>query len=163
MHGRTIKILGINPGARQIGYALFHKSELRDWGIKSVKGRWSNEKKKKIERIFIGLLDQYKPDCLALKKLHPARSSLELSRQITRLKELCQSRNIRIYEYPLKYLEQIILTERMSKRKLIDSLSEQYPVLFAEAKKEHSNKNSYHTRMFEAVALGHVCFNQLDN
>jgi len=163
MRNTIIKILAINPGARHLGYALFQNSELWDWGVKATKGTWTTEKRKKIERIFLNFIEQFKPDYLAIKKLNPARSSPELNRQAARFKELCRARNIPVYEYPIKYLEKIILTERMNKEKLMESLVVQYPVLFAEIEKERSNKNTYHTRMFEAVALGHVCFNQLDN
>jgi hypothetical protein len=157
------KILGINPGARYLGYALFNNSELRDWGIKAVKGKWTPDKSQKIGRILLDLLDRYEPDIVAIKKLHPARSSVNLHGLVNRFKELCRERNILVYEFPIKYLERVVLTEKINKKKLAGTLSEIYPALFTEAKKEQANKNSYYTRMFEAVALGHVCFTQLDN
>ena len=163
MRNRNLRVLGINPGARHLGYAFFQNSELRDWGVKCLKGKWTNEKRKKIERLSQDFLDKFQPDCLAIKKLNSARSSPELNKQTAKLKELCRKRNVPVYEYPLKYLEKAILTERMNKRKLVESLVEQYPILFPESEKEKANKNSYHTRMFEAVALAHICFNQLDN
>ena len=166
-------ILGINPGARYLGYALLQRSDLRDWGIKAVKGKWTPEKKKKIERIFQDFLDEFKPDYIAIKKLHPARSSAELDTQISKLKELCHIHKIPVYEYSIEYLEKMILSERLNKKNLVETLFEQYPVLFSEIEKERvifskiekkrSSKKIYHTRMFEAVALAHVCFNQLDN
>lgn len=155
--------LGINPGAKYLGYALLRSSELHEWGIKAARGRWSSGKKKKIERIFQTFLDEWKPDCLALKKLHPARSSPELNEQISGIKQICQARRIPVYEYPVKYLEKTILTGKSNKENLAETLFDQYPILFSEIEKERSNRNSYHTRMFEAVALAHVCFNQLDN
>lgn len=160
MLDKSIRILGINPGARYLGYALLNNSELRDWGIKSIKGKWTPEKSKKIGRILLGLLDQHQPDILAIKKLHPARTSPNLHGLVNRFKELCLERNILIYEFPIKYLEKVVLTEKMNKDRLAESLAEIYPPLFTEFRKE---KNSYYTRMFEAVALGHVCFKQLDN
>jgi len=166
-------ILGINPGGSYLGYALFHDSELRDWGIKAVNEKWTNEKKKKIERVFRSFIDQYNPDYLVIKKLHPARCSLELDEQISRLKEHCRERKIPVYEYPITYLEKTILTEKRNKKNLVESIFEQYPVLFSEFEKQrlvflenekkHFNKVGYHLAMFEAVALGHVCFNQIDN
>lgn len=163
MLNNQTRILGINPGARHLGYALFQNSELRDWGIKSFKGKWTAEKSKKIGRILLGLLDQYNPDFVAIKKLHPARTSINLHGIVNRFKELCRERNIRIYEYPIEYLETVVLTKKMNSRKMAESLSELYPALFPEAQKAKSKKDNYYIRMFEAVALGHVCFNQLDN
>lgn len=161
MRGKVI--LGVNPGSKHLGYALFHSSELRDWGIKDLKGKWTSRKSKKIERIYRTFLDEWKPQYLAIKKLHPARSSPGLKEQISKLKELCQTRQIPVYEYPIEYLEKTLLAEKPNKEKLTESVFEQYPILFSEMEKERSNKNSYYTRMFEAVALAHVCFNQTDN
>ena len=157
------KILGINPGARLLGYAFFQSSELRDWGIKAILGEWTGERKKKIGRIYQGFLDKFEPDCVAIKKLHPARSSPELKEQVSEFKQTCRTRQIPVYEYPIEYLEKTLLAEKPNKEKLTESVFEQYPILFSEMEKERSNKNSYYTRMFEAVALAHVCFNQTDN
>jgi Holliday junction resolvasome RuvABC endonuclease subunit len=157
------RILGINPGTRHVGYALFQSSELHDWGIKALRGRWTSGKKKKIGRIFQAFLDEWTPDYIAIKKLHPARSSPELNEQVSEFKQICRTRRIPVYEYPIEYLEKMVLTEKSNKEKLSESLFEQYPILFSEMEKERSNKNSYYARMFEAVALAHVCFNQMDN
>ena len=171
MQGKVI--LGINPGARYLGYALLQSSELRDWGIKAINGKWTAEKKKKIGRIYRVFLDEWNPDYVAIKRLHPDRSSPALEEQISEIKQICNSRRIPVYEYPIEYLEKIILPEKLDKKNLVETLFEQYPILFAEMEKERiifsqmekkgSDKKIYHTRMFEALAAAHVCFDQLDN
>lgn len=177
MLDKQTRILGINPGARYIGYAQFNNSELRDWGIKAVKGKWTPEKSQKIGRILTGLLDQYQPDVMAIKKLHPLRTSANLHGLVNRFKDICRERGIHVYEYPIEFLEQTILTEgkTMNKVSLAESLAKVYPALLMEAEKvkpdvnedtkkdRNKNARNYHTRMFEAVALAHVLFNQLDN
>jgi len=170
---RNKVILGINPGSRHLGYALFQGSALRDWGIKAVTGKWSSTKKQKIARVYQCLLDDCQPDYLAIKKLHSARSSPELDEQIAKFMELCNARQIPILEYPIKYLEETILSEKKNKESLVESVYKLHPELFHDFQKatevnpktmkEKIRKNEYHTRMFEAVALAHVCFNQLDN
>ena len=166
------KILGINPGARLLGYALLQSSELRDWGVKYNGGAWTNEKKKKIERVYQSLLDEFRPDYIALKKLHTARSSPELRESVRSLKQFCNARHIPVYEYPIQYIEKIILSDNVNKKNLVDTVTEIYPILFNEAEKERTQfkqnrkrtrERIYYTWMFEAVALAHVCFNQLDN
>jgi Holliday junction resolvasome RuvABC endonuclease subunit len=196
------RILGINPGVNYIGYALFHDRELRDWGIKAVNQKWSKKKKQKIERIFLSFLDRHNPDYLAIKKVHPGRSSPELNKQITRLKELCRKRKIAVFEYPIAYLKETISGET-GNRKFIKQIYRLYPLLFYEAEKElkmtefeiqaeiqeedegnkpkkefknerdkrlqelkdkeEERKTGYYMTLFEAVALGHICFNQTDN
>ena len=45
-------ILGINPGAKYLGIAVFQGSELKDWRIKVFKGKWSKEKMDKVLEII---------------------------------------------------------------------------------------------------------------
>ncbi|MDA8161947.1 MAG: hypothetical protein M0022_03440 [Desulfobacteraceae bacterium] len=166
------RILGINPGSKHLGYALFQSSELRDWGVKYNGGTWTSEKKKKIERVYLNLLDEFKPNYIALKKLHTARSSPELRESVERLKQFCNARHIPVYEYPIQYFEKMILSYNVNKKELVDTITELYPILFNEAEKERiqfkqnrkrTRERIYYTWMFEAVALAHVCFNQIDN
>jgi Holliday junction resolvasome RuvABC endonuclease subunit len=132
----TKKIIAINPGINYIGYALFHNSELRDWGIKAVNEKWSTKKKQKIERILQRLLDKHKPDYLALKKSNSGRSSPKLTSEISRLKETCRNRNIPVFEYPIAYLEKIILSGKTSKKEFVRQIYLHYPLLSYEAEKE---------------------------
>ena len=166
------RILGINPGNVHTGYALLQSSELRYWGVKNVAGKWSDEKIKKIVRVYQTLLDVYRPDYVALKKLHSGRSSPELREMVENLKEVCRTRQIPVYEYPIQYFEGVILPGRVNKKGLADTVTEIYQILFNEAEKERTRfkqnrkgtrERFYYTWMFEAVALAHVCFNQLDN
>ena len=75
MHNKTKTILGINPGTRYLGFAVFCGPELRDWGVKVATGPCSRQKMEKLKKIVLGLIGQYKPEVLAIKKLHPSRSS----------------------------------------------------------------------------------------
>ena len=166
-------ILGINPGTRYLGFAIFHGPELRDWGVKVAKGPCTKDKMEKLKKIVLGLIEQYEPEVLAIKQLHPSRSSPNLLKLVGELKKLSLIRKIPVHEYSIEYLEKMILSERLNKKNLVEIIFEQYPVLFSEVEKERvifseiekkrSRKKIYHTRMFEAVALAHVCFNQLDN
>lgn len=163
MYKKPITILGINPGARYLSFALFQGAELRDWGIKVVKGKWSEEKTEKIRRILLRLIEQHRPDVLAIKKLHPARSSPKLNQLVDEIKELSETKSVRVYEYSIKYLKAFLSPgKKINKRKLAEFMAEKYPALFPELMKEQSNTNNYYFRMFEAAALASVCFHQLD-
>lgn len=163
MQNKPVTILGINPGARYIGIALFHGAELRDWRVKVVKGEWSKEKLEKLKDIVSGLVAQFQPDVLAIKKLHPSRSSKELNRLVDELKLLAESRKMPIYEFPIKYVEAFLSpAKKINKWKLAALMAEKYSALFSEWEKERTGRNSYYMRMFEAVMVAYVCFRQLD-
>ena len=65
-----------------MGFAIFYDSELRDWGVKNIEGRWSKEKQKRIMAFISDLIGQHKPNVLVVKALHPSRSSLNLNRLV---------------------------------------------------------------------------------
>jgi len=173
MQNKPITILGINPGARYLGIAIFHGAELREWSVKVIKGEWSKKKMIKIKDIVAGLIEQYHPDVLAIKKLHQAKSSDNLDKLIEELKQLAKTKKLPIYEFPFKYIEAFLSPgKKINKLKLAKLMTEKYSMLFREWEKENettkknrendSYKNGYYMRMFEAVLVAYVCFRQLD-
>ena len=164
MPKKPLKILGINPGTKYLGIAVHLGSELRDWRVKTIHGKWSREKMKKIKMIILSFIDQYEPNILAIKKLHPSRSSQNLKYLVTKIKELSKNNGLKVYQYSTKELENFFqLEEKTNKTKMAKTLASEYPDLFHEFNREKSNKNTYYIRMFEAVALASMCFSKLDN
>jgi Holliday junction resolvasome RuvABC endonuclease subunit len=163
MPKKLLRILGINPGARYLGFALFYGHELHDWGVKVVKGRWSREKMKRIMMVASFLIEHYAPNIMAVKKLHPSRSSLNLKRLVVKIKGLSKRKRLKVCQYSIRELEAFLSPEeKISRERVAEIVAQKYPELFPELKKEKSHKNLYHLRMFEAVALGSTCFHQLD-
>jgi len=164
MQKSPITILGINPGAKYLGIAVFRGPELRDWRVKVTKGKWSALKYRKTIDILSAFIEQYRPDVLAVKRLDPARSSAGLDRLVEKIITLSGKQGIKVYRYEIKELEAYFQAEgRSNKRKMAEIIAAEYPALHGELNLERSNKNPYHLRMFEAVALGAVCFHELDN
>lgn len=162
MDRKPLKILAINPGTRYLGIAIFNGAELSSWEVKVLKGRWSKEKLKKVREILLNLMDTYQPKVLAIKRLHPARSSINLHLLALRIREFARTRGLKVYQYSIEELENFFLNEKANKKELAEVIASKYPELIPELKKEKSHKNPYHTRTFEAVALGSMCFHQLD-
>jgi hypothetical protein len=156
-------ILAINPGTKYLGYAVFQGSELRDWGIKTISGKWSKEKMEKLEKIIVGFIDRYGLNILAIKRLHPSRSSQNLDELVSQIKELAKSKGLRICQYSINDLKDFFSPEkRINKNHLAEILTSKHQSLFHELEEEKAHKNHYRLRMFEAVALGSVCSYQLD-
>ena len=154
MNRRSLKIIGINPGTRYLGIAVLDGSELLDWRIKALEGKWSEEKIKKVTEILSELFDKYEPNALAIKKLHPSRRSENLLRLANKIKEFVRRRRIRVYQYSIKEIENCFIeNEKLNKRNLIEAMVKLYPMLHNELRKEQSHKNLYYFRVFEAVAL----------
>jgi len=162
MAKKTHKIIGINPGTRYIGIAVFYGSELRDWQVKNMEGRWSKEKKEKLTMTLSSLIDSYESDILAIKSLHPSRSSPVLNRLVGGIKDLSRRRGLRVYEYSTDEVKKHLSPDaKINKRKLAEMVTSKYPLLRHELSKEQANMNPYYIRMFEAVALGSLCLHRL--
>ncbi len=161
---KIITIIGINPGTRYLGISVFHGSELRDWRVKVVQGQQSKEKIGRAMKIVSSFIEEYKPNALAIKRIHPSKSSVNLNKLVTKIKESSKRKKIKVYEYSIKELEAFFLPEgKTNKKKMTEIIASKYPVLSNEFNRERKRKNPYHIRMFEAVALGSICFYQLDN
>lgn len=163
MPKKALRIIGVNPGTRYLGLAVFCGPELRDWQVKNMEGRWSKDKMAKIISAFLSLIDSYKANVLAVKQLNPSRSSPNLNRLVFRIESLSKTRKLRICRYSIDEIERHFQPGyRISKKELGEIVASKYQVLSYELKREQINLNPYYIRMFEAVALGSMCFYQLN-
>ena len=145
-----------------MGIAVFYGPELRDWYVKNMEGRWSTKKMEKTRMILSNLMGRHGPNVLAIKQIHPSRTSPNLNRLVSAMKEMAKKSGLRVCEYSIQDLEKFFYPEeRINKRELAEIVASEYPVLFHELNREKGHRNPYHTRMFEAVALASVCFHQL--
>ena len=136
---------------------------LKDWRIKVLKGKWSKEKYDRTGKIITCLIRYHQPDVLALKKLHPSRSSLNLSYLVERIKEVALSTKVPVRRYAIQEIKDFFSPEgRINKKGLAGIVAARLPDLYHDLDKERARKNPYLLRMFEAVALGLMCFHQSD-
>lgn len=162
MHTKILNIISIIPGTKYLGVAIFVDSDLRDWFIKSLPETSLPEKADYIKSFITNLIERFQINVLVLKKLHPARQSQNLIDLVSVIKSAGKHTNISIIEFPIQAIEQSLLKGKLNKKRLTDEVAAMYPVVFHEYEREQKNKNKYLTRMFEAIALGIVCFNRLD-
>lgn len=159
-----IRILAINPGWRYLGTAVFCESELREWRLKIVSARGFERKMEKVKGCLAALIERYHPNILAIKKLHPSRSSANLRAMTVQITSYCRKQKMAVYSYSIVELETLFSpTEKINKRQLAAVVASEYPALCHEFKHEQRNRNPYYARLFEAVALGHVCLNEVNN
>jgi Holliday junction resolvasome RuvABC endonuclease subunit len=155
---KDLNVIGINPGTRYLGIAIFQNSELLDWRIKTFPGKWTKEKTDKILAIIRQQIEYYDIRKIIIKKLHPLRSSKNLKFLVAKMTALVRRRRIDIQRFSIKELEKTFIGDmKPNKQNLAERIVRQYPVLVPELNKEKSNKNSYYLRMIEAVALAAAC------
>lgn len=156
------KIIGISPGTRYIGFAVFYGSDLMDWGVKNIEGKWSRRKIEKVMSVIADLTGHHRANVLSIKELHPSRTSVNLDRVVSRIKELSKKRGLRICQYSIEEMKDFFCPgERINRRDLTEMVASKYPILSHELDRERTIINPYYVRMFEAVALGSICLNHL--
>ena len=164
MYKKPPTILGINPGTRYMGIAVFQGNELRDWRIKGTKGKWNKKKLAKTLGIIEEYISHHKPNSVALKKIHSSRTSINLEQLIAGIEKLAEKNEIQVCLYSGKEIKAHFLGgSKGNKRKLSEAITKQHPELFHELIREKSNKNLYYTKLFEAVALGLICHHKLQD
>ncbi len=163
MHTKTLNILSIIPGTKYLGVAVFIDTDLRDWFVKSIPSISIKGKSEYVIEFISGLIERFNINLLAVKKLHPSRQSKNLTELVSVIKKLGKRMNVSVIELPLQTVEQSLLNGKPNKKRLTEEVAEMYPFVFHEYEREKKNRSRYLTRMFEAIALGIVCFNQLDN
>ena len=133
-----------------------------DWRIKVLEGKWSEDKIKKAVGIVSELIERYEPNVLAIKKLHPSRSSEGLLRLANEFKKLFKRKKLKVYQYSIKEIEGFFIEDgKLNKRNLIEAMVKLYPILHHDLNKERSHKNAYYIRVFEAVGLASACAHEL--
>jgi Holliday junction resolvasome RuvABC endonuclease subunit len=157
------RIMGINPGTRYLGLAVFQDAELLDWRVKTFRGKWAKEKAGRILEMLSEHIKLYDINALAIKKLHPSRSSKNLKLLVSKIKALARRKRIKVKSFSIKELERVFLDgEKPNKRNLADRVVAEYPMLVHEYNKEKSQKHSYYMRSIEAMALGMKIKNAID-
>lgn len=157
------RILAINPGSRYLGMAAFRGPELLDWRIKEIGGKGPRPRLETARIAVRRSIQRYDPDVLAIKRLHPSRGSDHLNRLTAEIVASCRRKGLRVFRYSIQDLEAALSPEeKINKPKMAEIVASIHPVLFHELHKEQRNRNPYHLRMFEAVALGIVCHQQLE-
>jgi len=157
------KILSIIPGTKYLGVALFYGAELRDWRIKCLNIKGTENKVRKAKEIILDFIYRYNPQVLAIKKLNPKRSSKNLNNFARKIREFARRKGLTSYQLKLSQIKKSIAPgRRINKKELAEIMVSRYPELLFDFKKEEKNENIYYERMFEAVALGFATLYKVD-
>lgn len=158
MPKESIKILAVNPGTKYIGMAYFQDADLRDWGIKVIEGKWSNRKLIRIQEVITNLISCFTPDIIVLKSINPIRRSSNLNTLFAEIRTIAKRKGIVIEEYSIEDLKGFYSPDkRINKRQLAELVAAKYDALHYSLDCGEDHKNTYSSRMFEAVALGALC------
>ncbi len=158
-----ITILAINPGTKYLGLAVFQAQDLVYWGIKVLKGKWSEKKRRIAKRAIQDIIVQHHVRILVLKKLHLSRSSTNLNFLVASIKTIAKEKGLKLCLYSLDDIKKELAAERrVNKISIAEMMVARYPFLVHELEREKKHKHPYFVRMFEAIAAGIATCNRLN-
>ncbi len=158
--GNNHTILGLSPGTRTFGYAIFRGGELVDFGIKSFKGKWSEKKLLHITASLSKLVEQYRPDVITIKISGAGKRAKSMLRLLNRIASLFRRKKIKVVEYTLQDIKYSCVSKLSNVKKLHLHLMEKYPTL-SFVNNKGLNRHIYYGKMFEAIGAVKPYFSEL--
>ena len=164
MQTERLNVLAVNPGTRYLGIAVFRGLELHDWQVHGVTGSSVPGKVRAVRTLLSDIIERYDIGTLALKKLHPSRTSRKLDHLVDEIRALAEERKVVVRELTIDDLKRLTDPGSITnKRQMMEATASRYPFLYPELEREKKNKNPYLVRMFEAVGLGVAALDETDS
>ncbi|MCK4351819.1 hypothetical protein KAW65_00235 [candidate division WOR-3 bacterium] len=169
------KILALNPGTKETGFALFEDGELIDWGVWTFKPK---KRRDSVKRALLKIIKRNKPNALVIEKPHliHQKGSSKFNAVFGGLKRTAEEHKLTMHELdPQEVRETICQEGRATRVKIAKRITKRYlflkrylpqnkPVFDFRVLKQYlprdkpilylSHKEKYWLRMFDAIALG---------
>jgi Holliday junction resolvasome RuvABC endonuclease subunit len=152
-------ILGIDPGARQIGVSVFRGDDLLFFGLKTIKARNPDEVLEKTRNIMIRLIDEYRGDYVAIEKIVFVQQQRSFVMSVyEEIIEVVRQRNIPLIEYDPSAIKTFICTNgKPTKQSAAQILGQKYGELAKYLNTSNVWQRRYAAGLFDAIAVGYVC------
>mgnify|MGYP000675106807 CR=1 FL=1 len=147
-------MIGISPGTRSIGTAIFKEGELKDWGTKIFKEKWSATKLARILNNIEACIKMYNISCIIIKCPHGSRTSEGLDEVTKGIIIIAKRLRIPYKQYSIEELK-YLCNGANTKQSLMNFVLSHYPEVGKTIKPSKRNKK-YHMKTIESVALVHV-------
>lgn len=163
MFNTKATILGIDPGARQIGISVFKDEELIFYAVKSIKKPKREESLIKLKKIIREIIITYQVEAVAIEKIVFVQQHRTFVKIVyDELKDFLKTRNLTLFEYNPKLVRTIICgLQKPTKRNMTLMLSQRYTELARYFNVPRLWQKMYFAQLFDAVAVGLVCAGEL--
>jgi Holliday junction resolvasome RuvABC endonuclease subunit len=152
------RLLAIDPGTREMGYASFLDDELADYGVKSIKqGRSAKDLLINLERILSRLIAEKHPSEIALEKnnFSQIRQNIRLTLAISRIRGIAKRGGIPVFELDPRTIRKVLLSNgNGTKRDLARFITALYPEMIYYLESNRKCRERYFQNAFDAIACG---------
>lgn len=155
------KILAINPGAKEMGIAVLDGEDLLYYGVKTVRfnGVPGGGIVGAAERIVRRLVDDYRPDYLAVEKPNARqRSASRIALVSPAIRELAKREGLVLREFAMNEVRRFTDEGKTTKKEIAKWLVGRYPELEQYLLRRSKWERQYYAHMFGAVAISWMCY-----
>lgn len=154
----STKVLSIDPGTKNIGFAVLKNGELLHYGVKTIRRmRSPHETLREGRRIILRLINDFTPQMLIVEKTFFAsnRNSALLNVFADEIKAVGKRKGLRVQSLAANSVRKLICGNgAASKDDVARAMVSRYPELKPYLTSDRRWKERYHRNMFDAVALG---------
>ena len=151
------KILAIDPGTRNIGFALLDGGELVHYGVRTIRRVKSpHEKLREGRKLILRLINDFGPQTLVVEKTFFAnnRNSALLNVFADEIEAIGRRKRLRVRSLAANSVRKLICGNgAASKDDVARAVVSHYPELRPFLTSDRRWKERYHRNMFDAVAL----------
>jgi Holliday junction resolvasome RuvABC endonuclease subunit len=151
------RILAIDPGTRNIGFALLDNGDLVHYGVKTTGRRQTpHEKLREGRKLILRLINDFRPHTLVVEKTFFAnnRNSALLNVFADEIKALGKRKGLQVHSLAANTVRKIICGNGVaSKDDVARAMVSHYPELRPYLTADRRWKERYHRNMYDAVAL----------
>ncbi len=157
-------VLGIDPGARQIGVAVFNGKELIFYGLKSIKKTTEADTLRKLRKVLAKLIESYRIEYIAIEKTVYVQQQRSFVKNVyEETLAYFQTQNFQVFENEPKFIRQTICrSEKPTKRNTALTIIQSYPELERYFNVPKIWQKRYYSQLFDAIAAGLVCATELN-
>jgi len=152
------KLLAIDPGTREMGFATFENKDLTDYGVKAIsQGRTTKELFSNVERIVTNLIKEKRPTIMVLEKndFSQITQNARLTLAMARMKAVAKRQGIPIIEYHPRTVRKVVCKNGNAiKTEVARTVTIIYPEMKAYLKSNRQWKERYFQNIFDAIACG---------
>ena len=147
------RVIGISPGTRHFGLAVLQDGRMLDWKVFAFAGAWSGTKLQIIIDSLRPVLEESRADAVGVKIPDALPISTSYIQLVGALNAFIERQHIVPMYYNLSELKKHWCPgQGITKATLAECIVAKHHELLPEYRKEQTNKNSYYTKLFEAVA-----------
>lgn len=144
-------VLGLSLGTRILGVAIVKGKELRLWQTKRWKRKWCPQKKEMLIAYVHDLITRYGITAIGVKIPPRGHFSHGLIELVSELSKASAVNHLPLKNFRIQELKRMCSQQSLNRDGMMQCIIKRFDFLQSHYLKEHSNKHSYHVKMFEAI------------